>query len=494
MKVKLHPIIIIGGLTLLGGLLRFYHLGYKSLWFDEAGLYWIARGRDIMEIISLNAAGNSAPPLFPLLVNLISKIGDSEAILRSISFLAGTAAIPAVYFLCKQFLHRYTAYFCAFLVAISSSQVMYSQELREYSVAFLLATLILLFFNRFLREQNYKNLLYLALASIIGIFSQYGLALLILALNLIVAVELFFINDKKKLLTGWAAIQFLVLCAAIVTYQLSLRHQMESGFGAGYLANAYWDGSLGSLIKLATVNTYQFFAFASSASGLFCFIFFIGFLNELKKRSDRTALMLLIFPMVITFIAACARLYPYLGRRQDIFLVPMIYVFAGFGFEFLSKLDLVQTRCLPKADNASGQGKKRIIILPLVLILGFVGLYRTGEYLKDPGFQHIRPVIKTLSASFEPKDRMYIYYGANPAFRYYYRKNMDRRIYGVRSIEKPEKYLTQLDEALSKQGRIWMVFSHCHPNEPELITQHTSKYRKVKLVSTSPGAFLYLAD
>jgi hypothetical protein len=167
----------------------------------------------------------------------------------------------------------------------------------------------------------------------------------------------------------------------------------------------------------------------------------------------------------------------------------MIYVLAGFGFAYLSRLD--------KTENISTYAIKpkigRNILLILALILGLNGIRSTYQYLMDPGPENIRPLVRTLSASFQPEDRIYIYYGASYPFRYYYRSNEDWWIFGLKSRQQPDKYFQQLDEVLSQPGRVWMIFSHCHADECELIPAYSSKLRNVELMSKDDKVWLYLA-
>jgi uncharacterized membrane protein len=195
-------LMVLGAITLLGALLRLYHLGYRSLWYDEAVLYWIAQG-NIQDVIARNAAGNSAPPLFALLLSFVLRVGESEATLRSLSWLSGVAAIPATYWLTRQFLGQYAAYFCAFVVAIAPSQIVYSQQLREYSMTFVLAILLLVFFTRCLRRPGLSNWVLFTVLEICGIFVQYGLALLVLALNLVFVAALVHAARRRELLVRW---------------------------------------------------------------------------------------------------------------------------------------------------------------------------------------------------------------------------------------------------------------------------------------------------
>lgn len=477
------PIIVVGAITILGALLRFYHLGFKPLWVDEATLYWISHG-NLQNIIAQNASQNSAPPLFAILISPILKIGDSETILRSLSWVGGVAAIPAIYFLSRQFLNRNPAYFTTLVVAIAPTQVKYSQELREYSLTFLVAIIILLFFFKHLRRPNWYNWSFMTLAMMIGIFLQYGLALLIIALNLVCVVELLSNKaNRKDLLLRWSVAQVVCLCAVVAIYSLSLRQQMRVGFGAtstiSYLSRGYWDGgSLRSLLSLAITNTLNIFDFTVPGGYFTYFIVGVGFISVLQDRNRYIALMMFVFPVILTFIVASARLYPYLGARQDMFLTPMIYLLVGFGFDSLLKVI-----------------QQRWIILLLLLFTFFIGFKPTLDYLKSTGDEIMKPVANALSKDFEKGDKIYVYFAAKPGFTYYYRNNLDSQIYGTSNRGNPSGYFQEIDKLLSSNSRFWMVFSHCDSNDCDLIKKYVSDKRKFDLVVSGNDAYdgwLYL--
>ena len=78
-------------LVLLGAfLLRFWHLGMRSLWTDE-GSAWTAASARLPELIRLCAQKDASPPLFYLLTSLSVRFGDCEANLRFVSVLASVA-------------------------------------------------------------------------------------------------------------------------------------------------------------------------------------------------------------------------------------------------------------------------------------------------------------------------------------------------------------------------------------------------------------------
>ncbi len=470
------PYAVVAGITLLGALLRIWHLGYKPFWLDEAVLYWISRG-SLGEVIAENTARNSAPPLYALLLNPILNIGESEAVLRSVSCLAGILAIPAVYLLARQFLSSRPAYFCTLVVAVAPSQVEYSQQLREYSIVFLLSILLLGVFYRFLRDPSWRNCLVFTFLCLVSLFTQYGLALLILALNVILVVTLATRVDRKTMLTRWTVSQLILLCAMFVVYHVSLKYQLVAGGrgGGSYLASAYWNGTFKGLLRLALINTARILKFTFPGPLPFLVFFGTGLVYAARHRDGRIALMMFAIPMFITFAAACGRLYPYRGNRQDIFLTVMIYILLGFGFEYL----------LSRAN--------RIFVLALTVVFLFYGLRDTARYLEKPEkYEDIRPVCRTLARLVEPGDRIYVYGFAPPAFSYYYR-NCDNEIIRGRDTGKHDQFEQQLDGVLSQEGRLWLVFSHLSGEERRSVLKHVRRWREVKRIAEAEGAWLYVA-
>jgi predicted membrane-bound mannosyltransferase len=480
---RYRTVAILVGIVLLGAFLRFYHLGYRSLWFDEAVMYWNTQGT-LLDVVNQNAQRNSAPPLYPYLLHFVSRLGDSEMVLRSSAFLAGVAAIPAMYLLASQFLSPNVALLCSLLTAVASPQIRYSQQAREYSITFLLAILMLWMFARFLNEVQWRNTLLLAPFFVLGIFTQYGLALLVLGLNIVLVFKLLSTVDRKPLLTKWAASQVLVAGGALVVYQVSLKSQMQFGqpFGGSgatpYLADGYWiDGSLKSLAKLGINNTLDLLTFAYGPLFLLLFAIGVGFLFALTLGNGRTAILMFFVPMACTFVAAAAQLYPYRGARQDIFLTPMIYVMAGFGVEYLLRID-----------------KRRIAAYTLAFVLIFAGLFHSVFfYMNQRGPENLRPLVQTLSSTIEPEDRIYVYIGATPAFRYYYGEDLANVTFGERSWCQPSGYTDQLDDMFLEPGRVWLVFSHCQCDDCDAITGYTSQSRETEMIATEEGASLYLA-
>ncbi len=137
--------------VLLGGFLRFYHLGAQSLWLDEGVSVKIA-ALDPGEMIR-TASSDPTPPLYYLLLHYWSILfGDSDFALRAPSAISGTAAVFVIYRFGALLLNRTTGLLAALLLATSGYQVFYSQEVRAYGFFSLLVLLSMWFFVKLARR------------------------------------------------------------------------------------------------------------------------------------------------------------------------------------------------------------------------------------------------------------------------------------------------------------------------------------------------------
>lgn len=469
------PKIAVTIITGIAAALRLFHLGFKSLWLDEAALYWIANG-DLKHILVQNTA-SSGPPLFALLLHSVMSISASEQALRAIPCLAGIVSIPLMYLLTKQFISNRMAYFAALLVAVAPSQINYSQQVREYSLAFLFAIGILLAFYLFLQKPSWRRSLLLGLVMFVSIFTQYGLALLILSINVVFIIEVLRFKPLKRTIGLWALAQVIGLFAMFAVYHLSLKHQFDPGGFAAYLMpEAYWDGSLGNLLRLSVFNTVDIFDFAFPGQ-LLILLCMLGLIAVVRSNRKWIVILLFVMPFVITFSISLYRMYPYMGGRRTIFLTPMIYVFAALGMDFIKNI--------PKS--------RPLIVSLAVLLLGY-GLEHTAMYHKSVGTENIRPIVKAVSSLASEDDIIYVYYGADEAFRYYFQKDTHPWIKGVVSRGNPDEYNRQLKAFLAMERKVWLVFSHNWAHEMEQILQYLSCYCTVELVKEETGAWLYVAE
>ncbi len=133
------------GLVLLAVALRFATLGMQSLDGDEGFTAEIVR-RSFAGAMSQIPDTESTPPLYYALLWLWTQVfGTGEWGLRSLSALAGVAAIPVIYAIGAALSCARVGLIAAAFATVSPLLVWYSQEARAYMLFMLLATVAFLF-------------------------------------------------------------------------------------------------------------------------------------------------------------------------------------------------------------------------------------------------------------------------------------------------------------------------------------------------------------
>jgi len=454
-------------ITVLGGALRAAQIGTKSFWYDEAVIYWISRS-EISSLVSVNAQQNSAPPLFVYIVHLVSRIATDEATLRSVSWLAGTLAIPAIFMLARKYVSSGAALITAVVVGVSPVYVEYSQELREYSLAFLLSTLMFLAYVRFKQRPSWRSAAFVLAAFGAGVLTQYGLALLVLSLNLAFLFEIEW-RGSQDTLKKWAVTQAAVLLAAAWVISSTLRFQFAIG-GYGHVARGYFEGPLLSLPSYLFRQTYELVLFSFPDPPLA--ILLMGTAIAVATITERPLRNFghLVMPFVVAVVGGILGFYPYVGARQGIYLFPILCVLIAMGFEYLFKVD-----------------RKGIVAVLVALLVTRAALLPTLGYLRSEGIENLKPVVRTLTMSLRDGDRVFVCEGAIPAFRYYFRGPFDK----ITEASGGEGWQEELSGLLRTPGRVWLVVSHC--GDMSTYVDFAARRRPLQEVDSSSQAWLFLS-
>jgi 4-amino-4-deoxy-L-arabinose transferase-like glycosyltransferase len=92
---------------------------------------------------------------------------------RALSSIFGIIGIIAIYFLGKELFSKEVGIFAAAILSVNSFHLYYSQEVRMYSLLFLLTVLSLLFFVKFVKRPSVKNSLWYGLFTVLLIYTHY---------------------------------------------------------------------------------------------------------------------------------------------------------------------------------------------------------------------------------------------------------------------------------------------------------------------------------
>jgi len=174
---------------------RFYGLGTESVWLDEATSVFLAR-MDLPTLIQWTGA-DIHPPLYYILLKVGLIFGQDEAAIRYLSALAGTLTVLALYGLGRTVFDRSTALVGALLLALSPLNLVYSQQARMYALATLWGALSSHLLLLAVRRQNRWLWSGYTVAAILGLYTHYYTAFILLVHNLYIA-EMW----RRRSLTG----------------------------------------------------------------------------------------------------------------------------------------------------------------------------------------------------------------------------------------------------------------------------------------------------
>jgi len=202
-------------------------------------------------------------------------------------------------------------------------------------------------------------------------------------------------------------------------------------------------------------------------------------LDYFIRTNRRRFLLYLLFPLFLALTASFLHRYPYGVIRLMLFATPMLFVAMGQGL-FRVLVTLYE--------------KKYLVALVVMVILftwPTISQIYAG-FAKPVRREEMRPVIQYLERNLKPRDRIYVYYGAREAFKYYYHGSYKNVVWGKLHRDDVNKYASEIDKILEKDIRVWFVFSHYWGLEREFCLEYLSKRGSLAIRQTAEGASVYL--
>lgn len=320
---------ILIGLTVIGLLLRFYNLGWNSLWLDEASTLGFAR-QSFLGIWESTAGGEFNPPLFYWLEHGMLLFGESEFVLRFLPALLGALTIPVVYLIGEEFRDRNVGIIAAALLTFSPFHIYYSQEARAYAPMLFFFSLALLFYLRANRSNELRSWILFGAFSAIAFWMHFyaivPIAVLILH-ALVTSADTIRsdLRNARSLAFAIGAFVVVSLPLLIVTVNLFLvRTSSAPTFGIQGLDVIYQ-------------TLYQVSGFSSLTLILFVILFLLG--TAYAWRENRSGALLLIFVMVLPLVASIilSSRMPMIPRYL-IYLLPIYFIGIASSYTALSPL------------------------------------------------------------------------------------------------------------------------------------------------------------
>jgi len=380
----------------LGFLLRIHaYLVNNSFFVDEILLAFNVIFKSYPQLLSPLQYSQAAPFLFLFLTKLItSKLGFGELAFRLIPFLSSIASVVAFYFLTKKVFDNFRARILAlFLFCINFQLLFYTQVFKPYSSDILITVLILLTaFSIDMKKIKWQHSFILGVLSSIAFCFSFTALFVILG---VIFVHLCFSKAFKN-----TTIFFLPNLTALIWYSaINLNTITHSNY-----LNEYWANGFNILgLEIYKINYNFLFSFYNYPL-FFIFLLIIGIVWLYK--SDKFKTFILISPIIITFIAAAFKIYPF-ERRLILFLLPIFLIFIVIPFDKV-KFDKNFLNIL-------------VIIVSLVFFINYAINYSTSFIVQRVSYlrQDVKPLLKILINEKKKDDILYIYYGSNPSYMYY---------------------------------------------------------------------------
>lgn len=439
------------GLLFAGILLRLYHyLICRSLWVDEAMLGLNIVSASFRDLFTPLAYNQIAPIGFIFAEKIVTILfGTNEYALRAIPFFCSIGALFLFLHISKRILDQYAVIIAIGLFAFADGLISHAVEVKPYSVDVFVA-LILIFSFMNLVESNYarRYVIIILIAGSIAVWFSFPASLVLAAIGAVWAWQLVDKNRKSCMVVlGCCIVAWL---ASFVSHLLFTHHKindltMQTFWASGFMPlfptkpnDFRW--YIETFFKVFKDEPMHFFL-----PGLGGFSFIVGIISMHKKKVRLQ--MLFIMPIIIALITSGFHLYPF-HSRLILFIVPFFVFFVSEGLRFIY--------------SAIGQQSRLAANILIILVFLQPVAYQVHRLLNPYDGEEIKSVLEFVQEKIQKGNQLYIYYGAEPTFRYYrdrYKLKEYSIISGVEGRMDINRYVAQLT-TMKGQGKVWFIFSH----------------------------------
>lgn len=439
----------------VGTLLRvFQFAGNRSLWLDEA-----LTARNVLErgwagmLVQLGGEQVAAPGFLLTLKALATVLGSSELILRLPALAGGVAALLLFPRAAARWLRPAGVAWGTALLAVLPHAVYFASEVKPYSLDLLAGVAALLLAPVTDARGRRPGVWPFVGMAACAVWFSFPAVFVLAAVAGAAVLEQGGMRERMR-----AALPHLAWAASFVVVYLLTRS------GQTDYMKAWWDSGFAPLPP-TTLRDLAWYpetllrlfrdpmgrydsapggqlwqpAAALAAAG-------VGAFALLRARSRLLLVGAVLAAALLT--ASALKLFPLGadrpgGGRVLLFLAAPVALLVGAGLEWLG----ARRRGLPLAAAAG-----LLILFPL--LRGVVSMTPHGRV-------EIRPLVQYLAQHRRPGDRIYVYYQAVPAFRYYAQR------YGIRDDEwtpgrcerlTPRRYIDDIRQ-MEGQPRVWTVFT-----------------------------------
>ena len=463
-------------------------LSDRCLWIDEAmlAINLVERSpRQLLEPLDWNQ-GAPAGFLFAAKSSLMV-FGTAEWSFRFVPFVASVLGVIGFAWVVRRLLPAQAGVMAMALYAFSPFLVSYAGECKQYaSDAALTVGMFCASAGLLLGQNGFRRWTVLAGAGAIAVWFSHPVAFVLGGIGTALFLDAVVAKDRRR--AG--------ACLGTIACWLA-------SFGGCYLACLkqlgnnqflldYWAGhflplpptSHGDLMWLAD-HFFKFLAYPGglggteiAIGGIAAALALIGVARMLRERWP--VAVAVVLPGILALLASGLHKYPFAGRLL-LFLVPLVLLAVARGaWEVAAELG-------PRRPFAA------IVLIGLLLVAPIVETYQSFRH--PDRHEQITPVLAAVRDEIQPGDRVYIYWGAVPAFTFYTRDNPFPMgvLMGGEHHDRQTEYCDDLEQFIG-EPRVWLIFSHPHQDEELVVHAYAEALGKCRREIRQPGAVAYLFD
>ncbi|MBN1552653.1 glycosyltransferase family 39 protein [bacterium] len=467
-------------IIILATVIRFYNIDKNSIWGDEACMIYLCRD-SIPEIIEALQSPDRpdvdvAPPVYFILLHFWIRIwGDSVFVLRSLSAIFGVLTVFVSAMLGKELFGNTTGLITAFIVTINPFQVWYSQEIRMYTLACLMAVLVMWSFFKICSEKRIFWIVFW-ISSISLMYTQYYGFLLLAALGVFTLC-----NAKAVFLSRWKMwmLTFVLLAISFLPWLPTLVTDYRHAGASGGFPNLF--NPIKTPVFLFTKMTlfgnetyiYDHFLFYLLAIAVFAFLLCWSTIKFWRLLAVKYLIFIAGFPFLTVYLASLAGLRIYKSHPFILFQIPIL-ILIGFG--------------IVRSIGKSSASKQLVLLMVTGMnIYVLLSLNFSSEYVKP----RINEMVEWIKSRYHEADLVAVApsFIPNPmenvgdllVFRYYSRDEF-RNLYLVGNNS--EDLYNSIRNVVVPGKRIFLVYQINQQVLPEVKTLKTMLSESYQLLST----------
>ncbi|HET6575246.1 MAG TPA: glycosyltransferase family 39 protein [Fimbriiglobus sp.] len=460
------PIVLVVSCLLAGLALRtFCYARNQSLWIDEAFLALNVVYRTVPELAEPLDL-NQGAPLGYLLVckSVVKAFGSSELALRLPSFVAALVGFAAFIRLAYRMLPLAAARIAVCLFALSPYLIAYAAEFKQYELDATVAILLTLIGLPVWRDEAGPwRLVGFAAAGAVAVWVSHPAAFVLGGVGTAALADAAARRDRAALLARLGVVAAWLVSFGLC-YALFLRKLGTNQFLLDYWAGKFMPFPPTSPGDLAWVVDH-FLKFFDKPGGLTSAEFATGGLAALGfllavlvlARRDWRLLVALVGPLGLALVASAVHKYPFAGRLL-LYAVPALVLMVAYGAA------LIAARL---GEVVRWGGVVTVAVLFVSPVAECRWLLKTPPHAEDA-----REAIAHVHAHWQPGDRLYVYYGAVPAFAYYLPRfpfPADAVVLGSENRDEDQRKFQVEIAPLDEYPRVWVVLAHRQTQEETAI-------------------------